>query len=305
MSTEFREVEARGANVEAAIEKGLARLGVGRNDVIVEVLDEGSRGLLGLGSRDAVVRLRALTPPEPQPPRPSREVTKPVEEKPSRPEKEAKPAAPEAAAAPQKQAAKPQPAPEKPETAAVAELDEDEEEEDTYAEAEEGTAEEESERQVAEEIVRTMLDHMQVDATVTTRLSEPDDLTGRRVAIIDVEGDDLGILIGPRGDTLDALQYISRLMVGHRLRQRARFLVDIEGYRRRREQALARLAERMAKKAIERGRPMTLEPMSSYERRIIHMTLRDSDDVYTESTGEGSRRRVRVYPKNGDNNGKK
>ncbi|MEZ4516877.1 MAG: R3H domain-containing nucleic acid-binding protein [Chloroflexota bacterium] len=121
--------------------------------------------------------------------------------------------------------------------------------------------------------------------------------TGEQVNVIEITGDDLGILIGSRGETLDALQFISRLMVAHRLQRRAYFVLDIEGYRERRQQALTRLAERMADKAVRRGQPVSLEPMSSYERRIIHMALRDSPDVYTESSGEGRFRKVRIYPK--------
>ncbi len=137
---------------------------------------------------------------------------------------------------------------------------------------------------------------MQVEATISSHLTEPDDLTGKQLPVVDINGDDLGVLIGPRGETLDSLQYISRLMVGHSTRQRANFVIDIEGYRERREQALSRLAERMANKAVKRGSPVTLEPMPAYERRIIHMALRESKDVKTESTGEGNRRRVRIYP---------
>ena len=145
--------------------------------------------------------------------------------------------------------------------------------------------------------MRELLDMMQVQATVDSHLTEPDDLTGRQLTVVDIHGDDLGSLIGPRGETLDALQYISRLMVGHRLQQRAYFVIDIEGYRSRREQALSRLAERMAGKAVKRGSPVTLEPMPAHERRIIHVALRNSPDGRTESTGEGKRRRVRIFPK--------
>jgi spoIIIJ-associated protein len=137
---------------------------------------------------------------------------------------------------------------------------------------------------------------MGVQASVEKSLTEPDDLTGRRVTVVDITGDDLGLMIGPRGETLDALQHLARLMVGHRIRQRANFVIDIDGYRERREQALSRLAERMGQKAIDRGTPVTLEPMPAYERRIIHMTLRENPQVRTESTGEGNRRRVRIYP---------
>jgi len=104
------------------------------------------------------------------------------------------------------------------------------------------------------------------------------------------------MLIGTRGETLNALQHVTRLMTGHTMHQRPTFILDVQGYRSRREQALARLAERMANKVIDRGRPMTLEPMPPNERRIIHITLRDDDRVYTESFGDGRQRKVRIYP---------
>ncbi len=138
---------------------------------------------------------------------------------------------------------------------------------------------------------------MHVEATLTTSLSEPDDVTGRIINILEIHGDDLSTLIGPRGDTLNSMQYIARLMVGHQLRTRAGFVIDVEGYRQRREQALSRLADRMARKVAKSKRPMSLEPMPPHERRIIHMTLREDKYVYTESTGEGNRRKVRIIPK--------
>ena len=153
------------------------------------------------------------------------------------------------------------------------------------------------EKTVALEVMTTLLEKMDVAAELTASVSEPDDLTGRKVNVIDIEGEDLGVLIGPRGETLNAVQYLARLMVGNQMQKRASFVVDVEGYRKRRQQALARLAERMAKKVISRRRPVSLEPMPPHERRIIHMTLRDNDEVYTESSGEGKRRKVRIIPK--------
>lgn len=138
---------------------------------------------------------------------------------------------------------------------------------------------------------------MHVSSAVTGFLTEPDDLTGQQVNVIEISGEDLGVLIGPRGETLDSLQFLSRLMVAHKLHRRANFVVDVEGFRQRREQALTRLAERMADKARQRGEAISLEPMSAYERRIVHMALRNAPDVFTESTGEGKQRRVRIIPK--------
>ena len=114
--------------------------------------------------------------------------------------------------------------------------------------------------------------------------------------MVEIEGDDVGSLIGPRGDALNAMQYMVRLMAGNQLQRRVNVTLDIAGYRERRRQALNRLAERMAQKALERNRPVTLEPMSPAERRVVHMTLRSSEKVYTGSIGEGNRRRVRIYP---------
>ena len=258
-----REVEVRGADVEKAIEAGLQKLGVNRSEVIVDVIDEGSRGLLGIGSREAVVRLVTLVSEEPPaPPKP-------------KPQPAVKTAVPTPKPAPKAEPKQPKP------TSSTEEVIE--------ADAEE--------KAMAVEVVTTLLDKLGVDAEITASVSEPDDLTGRKVNVLDIEGDDLGALIGPRGETLNALQYLSRLMVGNQLQKRASFVVDVEGYRRRRQQALARLAERMAKKVVTRRRPVSLEPMPPHERRIIHMTLRENDEVYTQSSGEGKRRKVRILPK--------
>jgi spoIIIJ-associated protein len=275
-----KEIESRGATVDAAVAAGLLRLGLGRNQVSVTVIDEGSRGLLGIGSREAVVRIAPL-PVAPEPPAPPPPSIQPVA--PPRP-------APAQQTAPERVA--PQKAVES--RSKIAEVPAEDEE----GEIAEITADElESERTTAVAIIQELLEHMQVAARVSGFLSEPDDLTGHRVNIIDIAGDDLGVLIGPRGETLDALQFISRLMASHKLHRRVNFVVDVEGFRRRREQALTRLAERMAEKVRQRGQPIALEPMSAYERRIIHMTLRGAADVYTESTGEGKQRRVRIFPK--------
>ena len=145
--------------------------------------------------------------------------------------------------------------------------------------------------------MNVLLQKMSIQAELRASISEPDDLTGRKVNVIDVEGEDLGVLIGPRGETLNAIQYLARLMVGNQMQQRASFVVDVEGYRKRREQALSRLAERMAKKVVNRRSAVSLEPMPPHERRILHMTLRDNDEVYTQSSGEGKRRKVRILPK--------
>lgn len=294
MSTVKKEIEARGSNVEAAIRNGLERLRVQREDVVVEVVDEGSRGLLGLGSRDAVVRLKVITYLTPEPPAPKPE-PKPVAP-PPKPVVQPKPAAPP----PTQTAVPPQPpAPPKPEPVVVpvpqppvappAPVEE--------AQVEEA-AEAGNEGETAVSIITQLLTMMDFsDVTVSAKLSEEDDLTGERIDVVQVEGQDLGVLIGSRGETLDSLQYVARLMVSHKLRERANFVVDVQQYRERRQLALTRMAERMAQKAIQRNKPVILEPMPAHERRIIHMALRNSDKVYTNSVGEGDRRRVKIFPK--------
>jgi spoIIIJ-associated protein len=281
MAVNDRAIETRGEDVEAAIESGLERLGLRREQVLVEVVDQGSRGFLGIGSRDAVVRLTAKVA---EPPAASHVAAEPVEITAPQPE----PLAPrvELAAAVERAAELYQPA-----------VDEDEEDgEESYGEPP-SEADQEREGEAALEVIRTLLEKMNVKATAAVRLSDSDDVTGQRVPIVEINGDDLGTLIGPHGETLNAFQYLSRLMVGHVVRRRPSFVIDVGGYRQRREQALARLADRMARKVIEQGRPLSLEPMPPHERRIIHMTLRNHDRVYTQSTGEGDRRKVRILLK--------
>ncbi len=269
------EIESRGATVDAAVTAGLQRLGVERDRVTIIVIDEGSRGLLGIGSREAIVRL--IVKSEPPPPA-SPPAFKPAPPAPPAP----KPAPP---------APKTESRPKKPVEPVAGDVD------DEGSDSAGSSENLEEERAVAVEIISELLEKMNVKGQVSGYVTEPDDLTGQRVNIIDISGDDLGVLIGPRGETLDSLQFLSRLMAAHRLHRRVNFVVDVEGFRKRREQALTRLAERMADKVRQRGEPIGLEPMSPYERRIVHMTLRDAPDVYTESTGEGRQRRVRIIPK--------
>jgi spoIIIJ-associated protein len=280
-----QEIESRGVTVDAAIAAGLERLGVDRRQVEITIIDEGSRGLLGIGSREAVVRLNRRVA-EPHIADAAQEISETEREAPGQQVQEVADNQPVVAS----------PAP--PVTPAAVQP----EQPGGTSGAPSGTTPSPSiddldtERETAIQVISELLEKMHVPAGVSGYLSEPDDVTGQRVNMIEIGGDDLSILIGPRGETLDSLQFISRLMVAHRLQRRSNFVVDVEGYRQRRVQALTRLAERMADKVRQRQAPITLEPMSSYERRIIHMALRDAPDVYTESAGEGHQRKVRIYP---------
>ena len=131
-----------------------------------------------------------------------------------------------------------------------------------------------------------------MDLEVKINISEND-----KIVFVDLEGTDLGILIGRRGETLDALQYLLNLAVNKNQEIRKKIIIDIEGYRDRREKTLQRLALKLADKARQRGRNVVLEPMSSQERRIIHTALQGRDDIYTFSEGDEPYRKIIISPK--------
>lgn len=149
---------------------------------------------------------------------------------------------------------------------------------------------------MAREVLETLLSRMEVVASVACE-SRPPLGGGEGVISLDVSGDDLGILIGRRGQTLSALQYVVRLILAHQTQARVPVVIDVEGYKQRRYEALQALAHRMAEQVKSRGRPFTLEPMLAYERRIIHLTLADDPNVTTESVGEGETRKVVIMPR--------
>jgi spoIIIJ-associated protein len=147
---------------------------------------------------------------------------------------------------------------------------------------------------IALDVLRKLLRHMGVQAQVVVR--EPDQGETSPI-VLDVTGDDLGILIGRQGETLRDVQYIARLIVSRKLQRWVNLVVDVGGYKRRRERILTQLAHRMAERVVAEGRPMALEPMPPHERRIVHIALRGHELVRTESTGEGRRRKVVILPK--------
>ena len=149
--------------------------------------------------------------------------------------------------------------------------------------------------QTARDILERLLSEMRVEAQVSAR--QPEGSEEESPLILDVQGRDLGVLIGRRGETLRSLQYVTRLTVSRKLSRWANIVVDVEGYKERRESSLTQLANRMAERALLLGQPVSLEPMLPHERRIIHLALRDREGVTTESVGEGDRRKVVIYPK--------
>jgi spoIIIJ-associated protein len=158
----------------------------------------------------------------------------------------------------------------------------------------------EAEEQVAKEIVRELLQHMSIEADVVAvdnPSTMPLDAEDPPTIFIDILGHDLGMLIGRRGDHLSQLQYLVNLIANRRLESWTRIVIDVEGYRSRREESLVGLAERVGRQVARSRRPIMLEPMPPNERRIVHLTLRENPDVSTESTGEGNMRRVTVHPR--------
>jgi len=238
-------IEAIAPSIEEAILKGAKEWGLPPDAFEVEVLDEGTKGLLGFGVRQARVRLTI---------RPSSEADI-ADMKGEEPDRRA----------------------------------------DQIQPPVEGSDEEAL--QITHDTVSELLQRMGVEARIEAHWGDADAPGKIRPLFLDIHGDDLSILIGRRGETLTALQYITRLIVGKELKRPVAVLIDIEGYRARRERQIRRLAQQMATQAIETSRTMSLEPMPAYERRIVHIELRENPDVDTVSVGERDQRKVTIIPR--------
>ncbi len=139
-------------------------------------------------------------------------------------------------------------------------------------------------------ILQQIFSYMDLEVEINT--SDCDDYIK-----IDLSGPDLGILIGRRGDTLDSLQYYINLSANKRAEKRVKFIIDVEGYRQRRQETLSRLALKLADKAKRKGRNVVLEPMNPHERRVIHTALQNHNEVFTYSEGEEPYRKIIISPK--------
>ena len=160
----------------------------------------------------------------------------------------------------------------------------------------------EDEIRAASDVLQQLLQHLHVSAEVEVHQAPAEDeldlnAPGGPPLILDIKGDDLGILIGRRGETLRDLQYITRLIASKRIGRNVNLVIDVEGYKSRREKTLRQLALRMAERAATTHKLVTLEPMPANERRIIHLALRDHPDVTTQSVGQGENRKVTLVPK--------
>jgi spoIIIJ-associated protein len=270
--------------VDEALAQGLAQLGLPADAVSVEVLDSGNKGLFGLGGRQVRVRLTINPPPGTEPAEPAT-LEKPAMKR--------EPKAEKRASVPDKEPVRPV---SQPKSADVLQ---------TQVDKASGTDEVKKTESTpnghdpildkTEAVVSKLLYQMGMQAQVSAHYGEPRE--DRHPIMVDIRGTDLGVLIGHRGETLNAFQYIASLMVGKETQQFIHLIVDVEGHRDRRERQLRQLAQRMADQVTKTGRKLSLEPMPAAERRVIHMELRDHPTVTTQSSGEEPHRKIAILPK--------
>ena len=269
--------------VEAAVDEGLRDMGVSRDQIDIEVVQEGSRGILGIGASDALVRLSrkaASAPAKVQPQEATALQTAAGVDAVAEPEESADTdgASPTAEISPT--------ADDEPSSIeaddSLSEIDEDEDD----AELED----------IAFDLLSQMLQHLDIESEIELSWLE-DEEDGDRPLNLNVVGDDLGILIGRNGETLASIQYLIRLMVNQELHSWKNIVIDIDSYKQRRAEQLNQMAQRLAEQVVASGRPASLEPMPASERRLVHMALRNHQQVYTASTGEDQRRKVQILLK--------
>ena len=296
----MKEYEVSARTIEEAISQGLEHLGVSISDVKVDVIEEGSKGLFGLfGSRPAKVRLTLTDDDQPvenvahsiladamgdeepkQQPKPQEKAAAKAEKA----EKPAKPAKTKKEAVEDEETEKPAPKAKKPREPKAAKAPKEPVEQKEIVPAEQADRETAAGR--AQEFLQELTQLMGVNVSVAVATDEEGNVR------VNMDGDTLGILIGRRGETLDALQYLTSLRVNRGQSDYIRVTLDTEGYRAKREEALVRLANRMANRAQKTGRKVSLEPMNPYERRILHSALQDHPAVTTHSEGEEPNRHV-------------
>ena len=244
MNEQKTTLEVIAPSVEEAVEKGLDQLGLPRDAVSVEVIDEGKSGFLGMRSRQVRVLLSITDEFPTEDKKEKKELSSPV----------------------------------------------DIENEVFEDPMEEGKVK-------AERIVKNLLQKMKLTANVSSRILEPEDENDRTMVLVEVTGKDLSILIGRRAETLNSLQYITSLILNQDVGSWIPLMIDVQGYRFRRERQLRQIARRLADQVVQTGRKQLLEPMPANERRLIHLELRYHPFVTTESVGEGSSRKTTIFLK--------
>ena len=282
-----------GKTIDLAIESALTQLGLDRDSVSVQVLAQAKAGFLGFGAAPAKVQV-TYEVPDPVPEKPaapksalgsasrSKPKAKPqpkVEVKPEAPKQEVKKEAPKTEA--KVETPKAEPKVEKPKAPKTEKKEAPKAEPKTYAAAEPGSVEEK-----IEQFLKGLLEHMGSQAVPHAVKGEDN------TYLVDLVGEDLGYLIGRRGDTLDAIQHLANYSINRGIEGHVRINVDAEAYREKREESLRRYARKKAQQVLKAHRRTTLEPMNAYERHVIHATLQDTDRITTYSVGTEPNRRV-------------
>lgn len=231
--------EKRAKSIDEAIELALTELNVARDKAEIEILQEPAKGFLGIGGKDAIVKVTAEVAGD-----------APVKAEPKKSAPKAK-----------------------------------------RQKVSGGVYVSESPAENAKNFISDILTAMGLEVTVTA------DFDGEMVNV-NLDGENMGVVIGKRGDTLDSIQYLTSLVVNQRSEDYIKVSIDTENYREKREEALIALAKRLAGKVARTGKKFALEPMNPYERRIIHSSLQDNEDVTTFSVGQEPYRKVVIAPKN-------
>ena len=272
-----------GKTIDAAVEEALAQLALTRDDITYQVLAMPKSGFLGLGATPAKVEVTYQVPdPAPKVALSSASRSKPKAKKVEAPKPAPAPVAPVKAVEPKKEAPKAEPKPARePKPVREEKAPKAPKAPKTYAPAAAGSVEEK-----IEQFLNGLLEHMGSQAV--PHAWKEDDNTYK----VDLVGDDLGYLIGRRGDTLDAIQHLCNYSIKRDVEGHVRINVDAEAYREKREDSLRRYARKKAQQVLKNRRRTTLEPMNAYERHVIHATLQEMDNITTHSTGTEPNRRV-------------
>ena len=270
-----KSIVTTGKTIDLAIEAALNQLGLDRDSVSVQVLAQAKAGFLGIGATPAKVQV-TYEAPDPKPEAPKVALSSASRSKPKAAAPVKKPEAPKQE--PKVEAPKAEPKVEAPKAEAKPEAPK---EPKTFAPAEPGSTEE-----AIEQFLKGLLEHMGSNAVPHAWKVDKNTYKAELV------GDDLGYLIGRRGDTLDAIQHLCNYSVKREGEGHIRINVDAEEYREKREESLRRYARKKAQQVLKNRRRTTLEPMNAYERHVIHATLQEMENITTHSTGTEPNRRV-------------
>lgn len=289
--------------VAEAIAEAETRLGLARDEIDVTVISEGSKGFLGMGGENARIlampkAILARRAPVVDTPRSAAKPVAPVVEHEDAPVADLPPPAAAPHPMPAREQAHRQPPPAPAPTPIVASIPAEAEPTGAFG-VEEDEEQPQSVRadpaivaEVAVEVVRELILRMGLEARATVRSTA-------NPVVVDIMGDDLGLLIGRHGETLSSLQYLVNAIVGKRVHRWCKVVIDVEHYRMRREETLRSLAGRQASRVRQSHQEITLDPMPAAERRVVHMTLQNSPWVETKSVGEEPNRRVVIAPRQG------